>query len=259
MAAPSVGLRPSIYKMIPTLFWGSPFNEEITDILRGARSVAVNVLGPRDDYEKQTFLYRAKGPGRKIKFKAHKVLFLQFGRDSDMDTAGVGFAARWIVGVASVLLGNVTAPMSGEDLSIRRVAVSELNRISSELESIQKYRQVQRRDTVAKVVTELLMHEQKVFSILKRNAEIVLALRIFLLLSAGVALMGAVTGSSHFIVAGTVGLFVSTSVVLVKAGFDSSYYHVRKEAKEMRRYVDYLLGVHWLTGGSSEYYPAGHE
>ncbi len=238
----------SLYNTLPS-FWGSPFQQEVSEMISGARSVAVNVLGATSEKERRMYLHKSSHQHRKQKFKAHKMLFV-YGADE-----GAGFGLRWIVGVASFLFGNLSAPLTGGDLAIRRFAVSELTRVDEELAGLGSYSQYQRRDTVAKALAEMLFHERKIFLILKRNAETALFFRIILIITAVMGFLGAL-GIADLILTGAVGMFGTGCIMLVKTGLDSTALQVRREAEELRRYVDYLLGASWLTGTARGHYPS---
>ncbi len=115
-----------------------------------------------------------------------------------------------------VFLWKLSAPLTGHDLSLRRFAASELIRVDEELETLQKFRQYIRRDKVAKAIAEMLFHERKIFSILKRNAEIALALRIILLITALLGFVGAVGVVPEVLLFGAGGMFLTASVMLLK-------------------------------------------
>lgn len=245
--SPNVSLR-SMYPFLPS-FWGSPFNQEIDEVISGARSVSVNVLGSRSEKEQRMYLQKSSRQPSKRKFRAHKMLFV-YGADE-----AVGFGLRWIVGVASFMFGSVSAPVTGHDLERRRFAVSELSRIEEEFRVLGRTSQYQRRDPVANAMAEMLFHERKIFQIIKSNAETILFIRIVLLISAAIGFLGAL-GVADVVLIGAVGMFSTACVMVLKMGLDATAFHVRREAGEMRRYVDFLLNVRWITGDSSAHYPA---
>ena len=95
--SPNVSLR-SMYSFLPS-FLGSPFNQEINEVISGARSVSVNVLGSRSEKEQRMYLPKSSRQSSKHKFRAHKMLF-----DYRADEA-VGLGLRLIVGLASFMCG----------------------------------------------------------------------------------------------------------------------------------------------------------
>ncbi len=240
---------PSLYQHLPPLVSLTPFREDVEDMITGALSVAVNTIGSNDPQERKKYVQKTGAGTEKKKWKAHRMLFV-YGAE---ETGGFGF--RWIVGMASFFFGSLSAPLTGHDLSLRRFAATELARVDEELNTLRKFTQYLRHDKVAKALTEMLFHERKVFVILKRNAEIALTMRIILLITALMGFVGAVGVLPNVLVIGAAGMFFTASVMLLKTGFDSSAFQVRREAHEMRRYIDYLRRVNWLTGTWRLSYP----
>ena len=253
---PSFGMTydgPSIFARFPQPF-SDPYSEEVREMVHHARAVAVNILGPRDSYEKTHYLSRSQGVDYKVtKIKAHKIAFLRIGAAEEED--GAILAVRWIIGIAAFLLGNVSAPLMGDDFSLRRIAKEEYQRVDRELERITEFHQCKHRYRVAKSITEMLLNERKVFQVLRRNAEVILVLRIALLISTSLALGGAIVVGYELLFFGAVGMFTTTSALLLKTGFDSQAYQVREAARQMRKHVDYLLSVSWWTQTSGRHYP----
>jgi len=244
---------PSVFAQFPTPF-ADPYTEEVREMVHNARAVAVNILGPRDAYEKTHYLSRTHGTDYKVtKIKAHKVAFLRIGAIDDSD--GAILAVRWIIGIAAFLLGNVSAPLMGDDFALRRIAKEEYQRVDRELDCITEYHHCKRRHRVAKSITEMLLNERKVFQILRRNAEVILVLRVALLISTSLALGGAIVVGYELLFFGAMGMFLTTSALLLKTGFDSQAYQVRQVAQQVRRHVDYLLAVNWWTRTSNMHYP----
>jgi hypothetical protein len=247
---PGTGL--SMWSSLPS-FWHLPFRQEVVDVINSARSVAVNILGPKTEAERRLFLQEPEVVHRKDKFKAHKMLFV-YGADT-YSNDGIGFGVRWIVGVASFLLGNLSAPLTGSDLSLRRFAASEICRINNELQDLKQYPQYQKKSSFARAVEGMLEHEKRVFKIIRGNAEVTLMLRITMVVAAIASFAGAMLSAPDLLVGGTVILFASSSGMLIKTGFDSTAFQIRREASIMRGYLDYLLSANWFTGFSKSSYP----
>jgi hypothetical protein len=243
----------SMWTLLPR-WWQIPFKDEVVESINGARSVAVNILGPKSEPERRLFLQPPEIDMRKDKFKAHKMLFV-YGAESSGGDDALGFGTRWIVGVASFMLGNISAPLTGSDLSWRRFAVGELARVDEELADLSQYRQHQKRSLVAKATAEMLMHERRIFSIIKMSAEMTLVLRITLVVTAVISFTGAMLTLPNLVVMGSVGMFGSACVMLLKTGFDSTSFQIRREASVMRRYLDYVLNASWFFGVPASSYP----
>lgn len=232
---------------------GQPFGEDVSEILNGALSVVVNILGPRDASEQTLYLENNGGQDRKNKFKAHKVLF-NYGSHHSRDTDAIGFGLRWIIGVASFMLGNLSAPLASQDLSMRRFAVAESGRIDKDLEHCKRYGE----HPIAVNLVELLKQERQIFSIVKRNAEITLGFRIGLVATAALSFIGAIFALPDILLFGSIGMFGFTCAMLLKAGSDSTAFLIRHKASEMRRYLDYFHSVSWWWKGATIGAPISH-
>ncbi len=243
-----------MYSVLPHVF-DPPYKPEVSDMVSASLSVAVNILGPRNNSEKRLYTDESGQGPVKDRFKAHKMLFVYGAHEDSAQEEGMGFGIRWIVGVGAFMLGNVSAPLTGQDLSLRRFAVSEMQRIDGEMEQLVGYRQYRRRTDVAKGFTEMLLHERHIFVILKRNAESALFLRITLIVTSTLTFAGAFLGLPTILMVGTVGVFSSGCVMLLKTGFDSTAFQIRQEAAAMLRFTDYVAQVRWLTGSSRYAYP----
>lgn len=244
-----------MFSMWPGIF-SLPYTTEASDIVNSSISVAVNILGPRNDAEARLYTDKTGQGPVKDRFKAHKMLFVYGAHEGGGQDDVIGFGIRWIIGIGSFMLGNLSAPLTGQDLSMRRFAVTEIQTIDEEMQQLMSYSQYRRRTDAAKGFTEMLLHKRHIFVIIKHNAEAALFLRIVLIVTSSLAFTGALINMPNMLMIGTVGMFGSACAMLLKTGFDSTAFQIRQEAAVMRRFADYVSNVHWSTGSSSLPYPS---